>query len=92
MRSPNHHSATLLPILMKPMQQSRDEKVAAPSTAPFIDQESYAASAKLMGHYLEKGLLNSKNFPMKKGFLKHFAAWLLKDNLPFTTGETPGIR
>ncbi|KAJ7725138.1 hypothetical protein DFH07DRAFT_694107, partial [Mycena maculata] len=25
-------------------------------------------------------------------FLKIFAAWIIEDDLPFTTGETPGIR
>ncbi|KAF8142376.1 hypothetical protein K438DRAFT_1450176, partial [Mycena galopus ATCC 62051] len=27
-----------------------------------------------------------------KGFLTIFSAWLLEDDLPFTTGETPGIQ
>ncbi|KAJ6611141.1 hypothetical protein B0H10DRAFT_1656023, partial [Mycena sp. CBHHK59/15] len=27
-----------------------------------------------------------------RGFLKVFSAWILEDDLPFTTGETVGIR
>jgi hypothetical protein len=44
-----------------------------------------------MEAFLEEGKLNPKCNPTKKGFLKHFAAWILEDDLPFTTGETPGI-
>jgi hypothetical protein len=29
---------------------------------------------------------------MKKGFLKHFAAWLIEEDLPFTMGESYGIK
>jgi hypothetical protein len=45
-----------------------------------------------MEAFLEEGKLNPKHDPTKKGFLKHFAAWILEDDLPFTTGETPGIQ
>jgi hypothetical protein len=44
-----------------------------------------------MASFLEEGKLNPKRDPTKKGFLKHFAAWILEDDLPFTTGETRGI-
>jgi len=56
-----------------------------------IDQGYTAASAKIMAAYLEEGKLNPAQYPTKKGFLLHFAAWILEDDLPFTTGETPGI-
>ncbi|KAG2115105.1 uncharacterized protein F5147DRAFT_769565 [Suillus discolor] len=29
---------------------------------------------------------------MKDGFLRHFVAWIIDDDLPWTTGETPGIQ
>jgi hypothetical protein len=45
-----------------------------------------------MAAYIEEGKLNPAHHPTKKGFLRHFAAWILEDDLPFTTGETPGIR
>jgi hypothetical protein len=51
-----------------------------------------AASAKLMKEFLEKGQLNPKLYPMKKGFLKHFATWLIEGDLPFTTGGSYGIQ
>ena len=44
-----------------------------------------------MESFLEEGKLNPKVYPTKKGFLKHFAAWLIEEDLPFTTGEVPGI-
>jgi hypothetical protein len=44
-----------------------------------------------MESFLREGQLNPKVYPTKKGFLKHFSAWLIKEDLPFTTGEAPGI-
>jgi len=61
------------------------------STNP-IDNGYTPASAKLMEEFLEKGRLNPKLYPTKKGFLKHFAAWLIEEDLPFTTGESYGIK
>ena len=56
-----------------------------------IDFGFTAASAKLMADYIEEGKLNPKIEPTRSAFLKIFAAWILEDDLPFTTGETPGI-
>jgi hypothetical protein len=50
-----------------------------------------ASSAKLMESFLAARKLNPRTDPTKKRFLLHFAAWILEDNLPFTTGESPGI-
>jgi hypothetical protein len=44
-----------------------------------------------MEDYLAEGKLNPKMFPTKAGFLKHFAAWLIEEDLLFTTGEAPGL-
>lgn len=74
-----------------PLEWAGNGAAPRPSTAS-INQGYMAASTKVMVDFLAEGLLNPKNFPIKKGFLKHFAAWLLEDDLPFTTGETPGIR
>ncbi|KAJ7138608.1 hypothetical protein C8R46DRAFT_922078, partial [Mycena filopes] len=51
-----------------------------------------AASAKIMADYLAEGKLNPAVKPTQKGFLTVFAAWICEDDLPFTTGETGGIR
>ena len=45
-----------------------------------------------MEEFLEKGRLDPKLYPTKKGFLKHFTAWLIEEDLPFTTGESYGIK
>jgi hypothetical protein len=68
-----------------------DASTTLPSSNP-IDHGYTPASAKLMASFLEEGKLNPKRDPTKKGFLKHFAAWILEEDLPFTTGESPGIR
>ncbi|KAG2757098.1 hypothetical protein P692DRAFT_20764764, partial [Suillus brevipes Sb2] len=50
---------------------------------------SAAVSAKIMDAYLANG--TKPMFPTKEGFLRHFVAWVIEDDLPWTTGETPGI-
>lgn len=66
-----------------------DDAAAADATRPQTSQ--MLASAKLMEKYLEEGKLNPKREPTQRGFLQVFAAWLVEDNLPFTTGESPGL-
>jgi hypothetical protein len=44
-----------------------------------------------MEEFLAEGKLNPVVNPTQKGFLKVFSAWILEDDLPFTTGETGGI-
>lgn len=51
-----------------------------------------AASAKLMDNYLLEGSLNPLLDPTQKGFYKVFAAWILEDDLAFTTGESEGLK
>ncbi|KAF7360903.1 Eukaryotic translation initiation factor 3 [Mycena sanguinolenta] len=51
-----------------------------------------AASAKIMEQFLIDGQLNPTIVPTQKGILTIFSAWLLENDLPFTTGETPGIQ
>jgi hypothetical protein len=57
-----------------------------------LPQGVTAASAKLMEEFLINGQLNPAIVATQKGFLTIFSAWLLEDDLPFTTGETPGIQ
>ncbi|GJF00443.1 hypothetical protein PsYK624_167310 [Phanerochaete sordida] len=60
--------------------------------APSGSSHGYtAASAKLMEAYLKEGELNPAVEPTQKGFLRIFAAWLLDQDLPFTTGEAPSL-
>ncbi|KAF7371616.1 Eukaryotic translation initiation factor 3 [Mycena venus] len=51
-----------------------------------------ASSAKIMADFLVEGKLNPAINSTQKNFLKVAAAWIIEDDLPFTTGETPGIR
>ena len=51
-----------------------------------------AASANIMENFLKDGALNPALEPTQKGFYSVFASWILEDDLPFTTGETSGIK
>lgn len=44
-----------------------------------------------MEDFLLEGKLNPKLEPTRSGFLKIFSAWLLEQDLPFNTGEAPGL-
>ncbi|KAF7372111.1 Eukaryotic translation initiation factor 3 [Mycena venus] len=61
-------------------------------TQPGLTRGISASSAKIMEEFLREGKLNPAVRRTQGGFLKVFAAWLLEDDLPFTTGETDGIR
>lgn len=45
-----------------------------------------------MEEYLLEGKLNPKLEPTRKGFLKIFAAWILQEDLPYTTGKAPALK
>ena len=49
-------------------------------------------SAEFMAVYLKEGELNPAQVPTQKGFLRLFAAWILDESLPWTTGEAPTLR
>jgi hypothetical protein len=49
-------------------------------------------SPKMMQEMVRQGLLNPMVPITQNGFNRHFAAWLVEDNLPWTTGESPGLR
>ncbi len=63
----------------------------APEEAAPKDTGVTAASRKLMEAYLKEGALNPALEPTQIGFQRLFAAWLFEDDLPFTTGESPGL-
>ncbi|KAJ7898191.1 hypothetical protein B0H14DRAFT_240027, partial [Mycena olivaceomarginata] len=50
-----------------------------------------ASSAKIMADFLVDGKLNPAINSTQGNFYKIFAAWIIEDDLAFTTGETPGI-
>jgi len=45
-----------------------------------------------MEEFLLEGKLNPKIELTHAGFLKLFAAWILEQDLPFTTGEVPSLK
>ncbi|KAJ7150500.1 hypothetical protein C8R43DRAFT_887357, partial [Mycena crocata] len=62
-----------------------------PDSEPGMTRGVSAASAKIMEGFLREGKLNPAVNPTQKGFNKVFAAWIIEDDHPFTTGETGGI-
>ncbi|KAF8214753.1 hypothetical protein K438DRAFT_1563209 [Mycena galopus ATCC 62051] len=50
------------------------------------------ATTRLMEAFLHQGRLRPGSNPTQKGFIKVFSAWILEDDLLFTTGETGGIQ
>ncbi|KAF8175291.1 hypothetical protein K438DRAFT_95093 [Mycena galopus ATCC 62051] len=51
-----------------------------------------ASSTKIMADFLVEGKLNPAINSTQKNFFKIFSAWIIEDDLPFATGETPGIQ
>lgn len=64
---------------------SLQDRSSAPGSSNIL------ASAKIMEAYLKEGKLNPQLEPTQRGFLQVFAAWIIEDDLPFTTGELPGL-
>ncbi|KAF8181016.1 hypothetical protein K438DRAFT_1768188 [Mycena galopus ATCC 62051] len=62
-----------------------------PGSAPAVTHGVSAASVKIMEDFLREGRLNSAIIPTQLGFNKVFAAWIIEDDHPFTTGQTDGI-
>ncbi|KAH8993544.1 hypothetical protein EDB86DRAFT_2805510, partial [Lactarius hatsudake] len=48
--------------------------------------------ARLMENFVENGILNLQVEPTQSGFNQLFAAWLIKEDLPFTTGEAGSVQ
>lgn len=66
---------------------------AAPETATEAAHDTgiTPGSVKLLSAFIEKGILNPKIMPTQKGFNRMCAAWILEDDLPFTTAESDGF-
>lgn len=56
-----------------------------------VDALNLKYSAKLMASYLAEGELNPAVVATQKGFYRMFAAWILDESLPWTTGEAPSL-
>ncbi|KAF5344783.1 hypothetical protein D9758_014433 [Tetrapyrgos nigripes] len=67
-------------------KQNSEIKTTGNDTPPDL-KDTDAASCKLMDCFIKAGLRNPAYEPTYKGFLQVIAAWILKDDLPFTTGE-----
>lgn len=52
---------------------------------------NYQCSVDLMAGYLHAGDLNPAIEPSQEGFYRLFAAWVLDESLPWTTGEAPAL-
>ncbi|KAF7794098.1 hypothetical protein EIP86_005228 [Pleurotus ostreatoroseus] len=48
-------------------------------------------STQMMAAFLKEDKLNLRMVPIYKGFLWLFSAWILDEDLPFTTGEAPSL-
>ncbi|KAJ6575844.1 hypothetical protein B0H10DRAFT_2199225 [Mycena sp. CBHHK59/15] len=73
--------------------RSHHDDVPVPSDVqPGETRGVSASSAKIMADFLVDGKLNPAINSTQKNFFKVFSAWIIEDDLPFTTGETPGIQ
>ncbi|KAF4612503.1 hypothetical protein D9613_012755 [Agrocybe pediades] len=61
-------------------------------TIPASEQFNLKRSADLMAEFLKNGELNPAIIPTQAGFLRLFAAWILDESLPWTTGESPTLK
>ncbi|KAF8130004.1 hypothetical protein K438DRAFT_1494987, partial [Mycena galopus ATCC 62051] len=77
--------------LGKHIREKHENITEIPSAEPGMTREVSVATAKIMEDFLREGKLNPAINPNQKGFNKVFAAWIIEDNHPFTTGETVGI-
>ncbi|KAK7001674.1 hypothetical protein R3P38DRAFT_3368049 [Favolaschia claudopus] len=73
------------------LKRHPDEPVPSKSE-PGVFHNVSAGSAKIMAEYLAEGKLNPAINSTQKNFYKIMSAWIIEDDLPFTTGQTPGIQ
>ncbi|KAF6756067.1 hypothetical protein DFP72DRAFT_810841, partial [Ephemerocybe angulata] len=70
-----------------------DAKDSDDETEDENDMEGFnlRRSVQFMESYLKEGRLRPDIMPTKRGFLRLFAAWILDESLPWTTGEAPSL-
>ncbi|KAF4611808.1 hypothetical protein D9613_004630 [Agrocybe pediades] len=61
------------------------------SDPPLTESMKLKQSVKLMEGFLKEGALNPSIEPTQTGFQRLFAAWILDESLPWTTGESPTL-
>lgn len=67
-----------------------DEALADDEAKP-VDHGYSAKSAKIMADMLAEGALHPHLEPTQNGFIKMVAAWIIEENLPWSSGESPGL-
>jgi hypothetical protein len=70
-----------------------DEEEGKESSTPI--EPKHGVSQKqvdLMTQWLKDVGIDCDAMPSRKNFLYHFAAWLLEEDLPWTTGEAPSLK
>ncbi|KAJ7759950.1 hypothetical protein B0H16DRAFT_1456662 [Mycena metata] len=74
------------------VRQDHDGVPPPADTQPGETRTPSASSSKIMGEFLSEGKLNPIINSTQSNCLKVFAAWIIEDDLAFTTGETEGIK
>ena len=68
---------------------SADKKQDGPTTQETLNLKK---SAEIMEAFLKEGELNPEIITTYSGFLRIFAAWIIDESLPWTTGEAPTLQ
>lgn len=90
--SPLPNTSNLISHTAKcPNKHSLDD-AAAVAIAANPSVHSLRDNTALFGEWIAKGVLNPAVNPTKQGFLRVFAAWLIRDSMPWTTGESEGLK
>lgn len=66
-----------------------DEGDSEPASGERLNTQK---SCEIMDAYLKEGELNPQIVATKSGFLRIFSAWILDEDLPWTTGEAPTLQ
>ena len=74
------------------MQGKKDGAGGEKEEPTLADKVNIPRMAKFMSAYLEQGKLRPEIVATQKGFYRIFAAWILDESLPWTTGEAPTLR
>ncbi|KAJ7758326.1 hypothetical protein B0H16DRAFT_1225729, partial [Mycena metata] len=88
----DEHPAPALGNLSTHYNKHHKDEAVPSDAASGNPRKISASSAKIMGDFLAEGKLNPVINSTQGNFLKIFAAWIIEDDLAFTTGETEGIK
>ncbi|KAJ6449994.1 hypothetical protein C8R45DRAFT_849331, partial [Mycena sanguinolenta] len=87
----NKHAGEPVPSDVQPGEIRGVSATSAKIMADFLLEGKIYPASNAAVDFVPKGKLNPAINSTQKNFLKVFAAWIIEDDLPFTTGETPGI-